>query len=98
MARRWRWPPDSLTPFSPTSVCNPCGIWRDNSIACAASAAAMIVRLLRITHRAVGDIGSYRIVKQDDVLAYQRDIARKLASVSVSRIAPIEQDAARLGR
>ena len=25
MAMRWRWPPDSVTPRSPTAVSNPCG-------------------------------------------------------------------------
>jgi len=42
IARRWRWPPDRRMPFSPTSVSRPCGVSRMKSIACAASAAAMI--------------------------------------------------------
>ncbi len=44
IASRWRCPPESFSPFSPTSVASPRGISRMNSIACAASAAAMMSR------------------------------------------------------
>src|SRR3569832_1926376 len=46
IARRWRWPPDSSMPFSPTSVSRPSGRRRMNSIACAASAARTIASSL----------------------------------------------------
>jgi hypothetical protein len=42
IARRWRWPPDSSTPFSPTRVSKPCGSCSMNSRAKAASAALSI--------------------------------------------------------
>ena len=40
IATRCRWPPDSFTPRSPTSVSKPCGSASTNSVTCAASAAA----------------------------------------------------------
>ena len=42
MARRWRWPPESDTPFSPMMVSKPCGFWAMNSMAWACRAAATI--------------------------------------------------------
>ena len=42
IATRWRWPPDSFTPRSPTSVSKPCGRSAANSRTWAAAAAAWI--------------------------------------------------------
>lgn len=41
-ATRWRWPPDSLMPRSPTMVAKPSGSASANSVTCAASAARRI--------------------------------------------------------
>ena len=42
IATRCRWPPESFTPRSPTSVSKPRGSASTNSVTCAASAAARI--------------------------------------------------------
>jgi hypothetical protein len=42
IATRWRCPPDSFTPRSPTRVANPSGSPSTNSSTCAAAAAARI--------------------------------------------------------
>ncbi|CAM5574915.1 hypothetical protein SFUMM280S_11484 [Streptomyces fumanus] len=39
-ATRWRWPPESLTPRSPTNVWKPSRSCSANSVTCAAAAAA----------------------------------------------------------
>src|SRR2546421_12655848 len=39
IAMRWRWPPDSFTPRSPSCASNPSGSRRMNSVACAAGLA-----------------------------------------------------------
>ena len=72
MAMRWRWPPDSVTPRSPTGVSNPCGRRPMNSGACASSAARSTSASLA-SGRPKRMLSAIDAAKIDGILRHQRD-------------------------
>ena len=95
MARRWRCPPDSRTPFSPTSVSNPCGSGADEVQRVRGVRRALDGLARRVRHRAVGDVGGDGVVEQRDVLAHQREVAAQIGERERVDVVAVEQDAAR---
>ena len=95
IAMRWRWPPDSRTPFSPTAVSKPCGSARMKSSACAAAAARSIASRGVLGHRAVGDVRGDRVVEQQHVLRHQRDLRAQARERQRRDVVAVDEQAAR---
>ena len=95
MAMRWRWPPESLTPRSPTIVAMP-SRQRHDEIAAARGAAPLPTP--RRPRRPAGRSGysPYRAVKQRDVLRHDRDGGAQALLRDARDILPVDQDAAGL--
>ncbi len=73
MAMRWRWPPDSVTPRSPTIVSYPSGISLMNSSALASLGGAHDLRAPGF-RAAVGDVLPDRRAEQERVLQHEADL------------------------
>ena len=77
-AVRWRWPPESITPRSPTIVSQPSGRSRTSFASCARSAAACTCARVRLG-QAVGDVVGEREREQEGVLRDHRDVRAQRA-------------------
>ncbi len=93
-ATRWRWPPDSLTPRSPTSVSKPSGRASANSVTCAASRGAAD---LGVGGAGPGerDVVPQRPVEHGRVLRHVGDQAAQVGLAQPGDVLAADQDAAR---
>ena len=93
MAMRWRWPPDSVTPRSPTGVSNFCGSAAMKSAACANSAARATSASLACGP-AEADIVAHRGGEHHAVLRHQRDARTQVRRIEIGKAHAVERDAA----
>ena len=88
---RWRWPPDSFTPRSPTMVAKPFGSASMKSQRAATAAASTFV-IGRI-RPAVADVLHDRAVEQRDVLRHDRDRLAQAVLRDARDVLAVDQDA-----
>ena len=74
-AVRWRWPPESITPRSPTTVSQPSGRSGTSFASCARRAASTIISRARVG-AAEGDVLRERHREEERVLGNHRDARR----------------------
>ena len=75
IATRCRWPPDSSTPSSPTSVSSPSGISLTKRIGVGTANRIGDQRRLRVGQAAVGDVAPQTAIEERDLLGHQRNLA-----------------------
>ena len=95
-ASRCRWPPDRVTPRSPTQVSRPSGIASMKSSAAAASAAARDL-LAGGVGSAVGDVVGDGAGEHEDVLGDVAERAAQRVPVEVAHVLAVEEDRALAG-
>ena len=88
MATRCRWPPDSRTPRSPTTVSYPFSNASMNSSACAMRLTRCDVRARRV-RRAVRDVLGDRAVEQEVVLQHDAQVPAVVAEPQRQQIAAV---------
>ena len=98
IAMRWRWPPDSRMPRSPTTVSKPLRLRADEFERVRRLGRALDRLARRVRHRAVGDVGGDRVVEQHDLLADERDLPAQIGEADRREILTVEQHAARARR
>ena len=74
MAERCFWPPESVTPRSPTMVSKPCGNSSNSERMCAASAASKQVVSARVG-RAEGEVLADGFAEEKGLLRHHADVA-----------------------
>ena len=97
-AMRWRWPPDSLTPRSPTWASKPRRPCQSSSpsmksSACACAAARRISHVARL-RPAVADVVADRAVQERGVLRHHRDLGAQALLGDLGDVLAVDQDAA----
>ena len=93
IATRWRWPPESVNPRSPTSVSSPSGrsSSRPSSPARTAAAASLVVACLRAR---VGDVVAQRGGEQEGVVGHDGNLASQRGRVDLAHIGAVDEDGA----
>jgi len=92
---RWRWPPDSLTPRSPTGVAYPTGRAAMNSWAWAIRAATLDVRLAR-AGLAIADVVADGVGEEKGFLRDDAHEGAQRSDGQIADIVTIQEDPARL--
>ncbi len=90
-AMRCRWPPERLSPRSPTLVSYPSGSSRTKPSAQATDAAASTSARLA-PGPAVGDVGGDRVGEQEALPERRADLAAERAQRHVADVVPVDQD------
>ncbi len=92
IAIRWRWPPESRIPRSPTTVSKPLRLQSDE-LQRVRGLGRALDRLSARPPSSVRDVRGDRVVEQDDLLAHQRDLAPQVDEADVREVLPVEQHA-----
>ena len=93
MAMRWRCPPESSTPRSPTIVSRPPGWLRDELQHVGGLGGPLDRRIRHVA--AEGDVVADGVVEQHDVLAHHRDLLAQALQVVLAHVAPVDAHACR---
>ena len=91
MAMRWRWPPDRVTPRSPTIVSYPSGISLMNSCGVGQFRGADDLGAVRF-RPAVGDVLPDRRVEQQRVLQHETDLLAQRSNREVPDVRAVDRD------
>ena len=87
---RWRWPPESRAPRSPTTVSQPCG-WASTISRAFASRRAASTRSSRHLAEAVGDVLADRALEEHRLLRHDRHEPAERAQVELLHVDAVEQ-------
>ena len=90
-AMRWRWPPDSEAPRSPTRVSSPSGSAATKPSACASRSAAHTASSSIVG--AQRDVAAHGVVEQERLLRHDGRDGRDPAARHLAQVDPVEQDA-----
>ena len=86
MAMRWRWPPESWLPVSPTRVSIAVRKARDELV----RRRQLCRRFDNVARAAIGDIGGDRVIEQRRILRHERDLVAQRGKRHIANVLAVD--------